>query len=141
MCEGGEPGRCAIWKEQMPGMMIQKAIHRIRCRGNMVHNYLYHSLRDQGESGHLAALFTGATIKHLPREKLARVTVVVPSAPLLKKFGDATISMEEQIHTLQRQIQNLRRTRDLLLPRLLSGQVHLPAVEGSEAVAGIPDRN
>ena len=30
MCEGGEPGRCAIWKNQIPGMMIQKAIHRIR---------------------------------------------------------------------------------------------------------------
>jgi type I restriction enzyme S subunit len=28
MCEGGEPGRCAIWKEQIPGMMIQKALHR-----------------------------------------------------------------------------------------------------------------
>jgi hypothetical protein len=28
-------------------------------------------------------------------------------------------------HTLQRQIQNLRRTRDLLLPRLLSRQVNL----------------
>ena len=46
-------------------------------------------------------------------------------APLLKKFGDATIPLAEQIHTLQRQIQNLRRTRDLLLPRLLSGQVNL----------------
>jgi type I restriction enzyme S subunit len=33
--------------------------------------------------------------------------------------------MAEQIHTLQRQIQNLRQTRDLLLPRLLSGQVEL----------------
>ncbi|HMP84000.1 MAG TPA: restriction endonuclease subunit S [Verrucomicrobiota bacterium] len=125
MCEGGEPGRCAIWKEQILGMMIQKAIHRIRCRENMDHIYLYHSLRDQGESGHLAALFTGATIKHLPREKLAKVTVVVPSAPLLRKFGEATHSMEAQAETLQRQIQNLRRTRDLLLPRLLSGQVEL----------------
>jgi type I restriction enzyme S subunit len=125
MCEGGEPGRCAIWKEQVPGMMIQKAIHRIRCRENMDHTYLYQSLRDQGESGHLAALFTGATIKHLPREKLAKVKVVVPPASLLKKFRSATIPMEEQVHTLQRQIQNLRRTRDLLLPRLLSGQVAL----------------
>jgi type I restriction enzyme S subunit len=125
MCEGGEPGRCAIWKDQIPGMMIQKAIHRIRCRANMNHIYLYHSLRDEGESGRLAALFTGATIKHLPREKLAKVTVVVPAAPLLKRFGDAVKSMEEQVETLQRRIQNLRRTRDLLLPRLLSGQVEL----------------
>jgi type I restriction enzyme S subunit len=30
MCEGGEPGRCAIWKEAVPGMMIQKALRRIR---------------------------------------------------------------------------------------------------------------
>ena len=125
MCEGGEPGRCAIWKDKIPGMMIQKAIHRIRCRGNMDHIYLYHSLRAQAESGHLAALFTGATIKHLPREKLAKVTVVIPPSSLLKKFGDATNPTEEQIHTLQRQIENLRQTRDLLLPRLLSGQVHL----------------
>ena len=29
------------------------------------------------------------------------------------------------MNTLQRQIQNFRRTRDLLLPRLLSGQVEL----------------
>jgi type I restriction enzyme, S subunit len=125
MCEGGEPGRCAIWKDQVPGMMIQKAIHRIRCRENMDHVYLYHSLRDEGESGRLAALFTGATIKHLPREKLAKVMIVVPPAPLLEKFGAATSSMEEQIHALQRQTQNLRRTRDLLLPHLLSGQVSL----------------
>jgi type I restriction enzyme S subunit len=39
----------------------------------------------------------------------------------LKKFGEATIPMAEQIHTLHLQNQNLRRTRDLLLPRLLSG--------------------
>ena len=32
MCEGGEPGRCAIWKDAVPGMMYQKALHRIRPR-------------------------------------------------------------------------------------------------------------
>ena len=30
---------------------------------------------------------------------------------------------------MQRRIQNLRRTRDLLLPRLLSGQVELDTVK------------
>ena len=128
MCEGGEPGRCAVWKEQLPGMMIQKAIHRIRCRKNMDSSYLYQSLRHLGQSGHLATFFTGATIKHLPREKLAKVKVVVPPAPLLDKFGDITASMEAQIHALQCQTQNLRRTRDLLLPRLLSGQIDVEAL-------------
>lgn len=38
------------------------------------------------------------------------------------RFTDASL---ERIAKLQTQIQNLRRTRDLLLPRLLSGQVNL----------------
>ena len=32
---------------------------------------------------------------------------------------------KRQVHTLHLEIENLRRTRDLLLPRLLSGQVDL----------------
>jgi type I restriction enzyme S subunit len=31
--------------------------------------------------------------------------------------------LAEQVLSLQRRVQNLRRTRDLLLPRLLSGQI------------------
>jgi len=34
----------------------------------------------------------------------------------------------EQVNTLLRQVQNLRRTRDLLLPRLLSGQLDVEAL-------------
>ncbi len=129
MCEGGEPGRCAIWKEQLPGMMIQKAIHRIRCRENMDYHYLYQSLRHLGQSGYLASLFTGATIKHLPREKLAMVTVIVPPTSLLNQFKGVVFSTEGQTLALQRQVQNLRRTRDLLLPRLLSGQIEVQDID------------
>ena len=41
------------------------------------------------------------------------------------------VPMIRKSQILQRQIQHLRRTRDLLLPRLLSGQVELPKVEVS----------
>ena len=74
-------------------------------------------------------------------EYIAKTERAVPPAPLRVSFRDRVAPLFSQIATLGLQIQNLRRTRDLLLPRLLSGQVHLPAVEGSEAVAGIPDRN
>ncbi len=42
MCEGGEPGRCAIWKDELPGMKIQKALHRIRPRSCVNVHYLYY---------------------------------------------------------------------------------------------------
>ena len=32
VCEGGEPGRCAIWRGELPRMKIQKALHRVRTK-------------------------------------------------------------------------------------------------------------
>ena len=68
---------------------------------------------------------TGAAYPAVSGATFEKADLIIPPAPLLKNFGNATIPMVEQIHTLQRQIQNLRRTRDLLLSRLLSGQVAL----------------
>jgi type I restriction enzyme S subunit len=51
--------------------------------------------------------------------------VVKPANEVIALFAKKTDAIFEQVNTLQRQIENLRRTRDLLLPRLLSGQVAL----------------
>jgi type I restriction enzyme S subunit len=71
---------------------------------------------------------TGAAYPAVTASTFEKADLLIPPSPLLKEFGNATISMAEQIHTLQRQIQNLRRTRDLLLPRLLSGQIDVEAI-------------
>ncbi len=128
MCEGGEPGRCAIWMEKAVGMMIQKALHRIRCRDDMHRVYLYHTLRHLAATGALAALFTGATIKHLPQEKLAKVHVLQPPGKLVAMFANNAEPIESLIHSLQSRVRTLRRARDLLLPRLLSGQIDVEAI-------------
>ncbi len=66
-----------------------------------------------------------AAVPGLSRNQAYGLEVLVPPAPLLAKFCELADTVEQQASTLQRQIQNLRRTRDLLLPRLLSGQVNL----------------
>ena len=58
-------------------------------------------------------------------EYIAKTERVVPPAPLRVRFREQVAPLFSQIATLGLQIQNLRRTRDLLLPRLLSGQVEL----------------
>ena len=82
---------------------------------------------------------TGAAYPAVSGATFEKADLLIPPAPVLKKFGDATIPMAEQTHALQRQIQNLRRTRDLLLPRLLSGQVSLSAA--GEVVSLSPHKN
>ena len=62
--------------------------------------------------------------------ELAAKTLVVPSADLCQRFGDFTAPLSRRILKLERAIETLRRTRDLLLPRLLSGQVELDPLNG-----------
>ena len=78
MCEGGEPGRCAIWKNQLPQMKFQKALHRVRVYDNVDYRYLYYWFFNAGQHGALDQYCTGATIKHIPGDKLKRIIVDLP---------------------------------------------------------------
>lgn len=104
MCEGGEPGRCAIWKEAMPGMMIQKALHRIRPRACLDYRFLFYSFLYKGRIGNFAALFTGATIKHLPREQLAKLEISFPGLELQSRIADILSAYDDSIANNRRRM-------------------------------------
>lgn len=83
--------------------------------------YLYfilYSLRD-----HFNGLAQGAAQQNISKEKVFNAMAVVPTRQVLNAFDDQVVPVFEQVRALQQQVQNLRRTRDLLLPRLLSGQI------------------
>lgn len=81
--------------------------------------YLYYVLPT------LNFLNSDAAVPGLSRNQAYTLEILVPPAALLRKFCALADSFERQASTLQLQIQNVRRTRDLLLPRLLSGQINL----------------
>jgi len=104
MCEGGEPGRCAIWHEQLPGMMVQKALHRVRVRSGIDHRFLYYTFLDYGRTGHFEQYFTGSTIKHLPGEKLAMVEVAVPPLTEQRRIASILSAYDDLIENNTRRI-------------------------------------
>ncbi len=63
-----------------------------------------------------------AAVPGLSRNQAYTLEILVPPTALLEKFCELADKFERQAATLQRQIQNLRHTRDLLLPRLVSGK-------------------
>jgi type I restriction enzyme S subunit len=67
-----------------------------------------------------------AAVPGLSRHQAYTLEILIPPAALLKMFCGLADTFERQAATLQRQIQNLRRTRDLLLPRLLSPEGSAP---------------
>ena len=114
MCEGGEPGRCAIWKDAVPGMMIQKALHRIRAHDGLDQRFLYYSFLHMGMTDGFSHLFTGATIKHLPGQNLAKLEVELPCLDVQRLVADRLSDLDDLIDNNRRRIKLLEDSVRLL---------------------------
>ncbi len=66
-----------------------------------------------------------AAVPGLNRFHAYALEILAPPLDLIERFCNLADNFEHKAWTLRRQIHNLHRTRDLLLPRLLSGQVAL----------------
>lgn len=80
--------------------------------------FLYHWLMENVPT--FQRMASGATFKEISRGVFKTIEFLHPNAVLVRRFESLVEPMAKQMLTLQRQIQNLRRTRDLLLPCLLS---------------------
>ena len=138
MCEGGEPGRCAIWKDQVPGMMIQKALHRIRPHPCLDNRFLFYSFLKMGRNEELSGLFTGSTIKHLPREKLAKVRFDIPPLPIQQRIADILSAYDDLIENNRRRVALLEEAARLLY-REWFVHFHFPGHERVKIIDGLPE--
>ncbi len=93
--------------------------------------FLYEATTTGDFVGYLTNNTTGAAYPAVTASTFEKAELVVPPQSLLGHFADATIPIADQVATLQTQSVNLRRTHDLLLPRLLSGQVELAGTEAA----------
>lgn len=74
ICEGGEPGRCAVWQRD-DALFYQKALHRVRFTdGSNPFFYMYY-LWYATQTGQLKPYYTGTGIKHLTGQSLVKVPV------------------------------------------------------------------
>jgi type I restriction enzyme S subunit len=103
ICEGGEPGRCAIWKDEIPNMKIQKALHRIRPNENLNNIYLHYWFLWKGGNGLLEPYFTGTTIKHFTGKALSNLEVSIPPITIQKAIAHILGSLDNKIE-LNRQM-------------------------------------
>ncbi len=78
VCEGGEPGRCAVWENGKTNFTFQKAIHRVRLNKNVVSKWLAFNLKKDADSQRLEDYFTGTTIKHLTGQSIKTYSFSLP---------------------------------------------------------------
>ena len=138
VCEGGEPGRCAIWKEQIPNMKIQKALHRIRTHDCLDYRYLFYWFFYSGKRGVFEQYITGATIKHLPGDKLKSIIIDMPPLVYQKRIADILSAYDNLIENNQKQIKLLEEAAQRLYKEWFV-DLRFPGHETTPIVAGVPE--
>ncbi len=119
ICEGGEPGRCAVWTDSTRAMFFQKAIHRVRPLGGICPFFLALRLQIDAISGRLDEQFTGATIKHFTGQELARYSFPLPPLAEQKRIVATVDPLMALCDALEAQQQARHAVRSRLQATLL----------------------
>ena len=117
--------RGTVGKVALPSvpMAMNQSCYALRGKPGIPQRFLF--LMTLQQVDYLKTNTGGVTFDTIVVDTFRRMEVVKPARDIVARFAKKTDVIFEQVNTLQRQIQNLRRTRNLLLPRLLSGQVEL----------------
>ncbi len=86
-------------------------------------NWLYGTARWSGFPDEVKHYANGTNVLHLSPDRIAEYRVVRPSNDLRSNYSIVSEPMFRLQDNLERQNTNLRTTRDLLLPKLVSGEI------------------
>jgi type I restriction enzyme S subunit len=127
ICEGGEPGRCAVWEREGSTIAIQKALHRVRLHGDVNPWMPAYQLAVDAETGRLSTSFTGTTIKHFTGESLRAYAFALPprdeQARIVERVEEARASAEDMLAQASRSRVRCTRLRQSILKWAFEGKL------------------
>ena len=106
-------GKPSQTNQQINSIIPDKSLYREYLYYILV--YLKQTIKSYGANG--------ATMVNLNKSKFESLEALLPNEALLLKFHEQLKSSFDCIKILQIKNQNLRRTRDLLLPKLINGEI------------------
>lgn len=119
VCEGGYPGRSAIWEADEP-VFFQKALHRIRFREKGHNKWFVYFIYYMDLSGELRSRFSGTGIQHFTGEALSRFTLPIPPSGELERF----LARIEELDAESRRLESLYQRKLALLDELKRSLLH-----------------
>jgi len=128
ICEGGEPGRAAVWKGQTENAKIQKALHRVRFRSDEYDpSFAMYFIYYGTITNRFAQFYTGTTIKHLTGAALSQVEFPIPSVNeqrrIVAKIEELFSNLDAGVAALKRAKANLKRYRAAVLKAAVEGKL------------------
>ncbi|MBI3650183.1 MAG: restriction endonuclease subunit S [Acidobacteria bacterium] len=137
VCEGGEIGRCALWRGEIAECYYQKALHRLR----PIHNaddpaFFVQVMRTLVDAGVFSLQATTSTIQHLPPEKL--LVLRYPSPPIEEQraivahIATETAKLDALRAATKRTIALLKERRAALIAAAVTGRIDVRELSYSD---------
>jgi type I restriction enzyme S subunit len=127
VCEGGEVGRTAIWRDEIEECYFQKALHRLRPIDNrIIPDYMLVYMQRAAQTGQFLHLTVQTSIAHLPQEKLAQLKIILPPREEQEVMVEMWGAIDKEIKHHQKAHAKLCKTRSGLSSDLLTGQTRIP---------------
>ena len=109
-------------------LVILSSIAMLRPNDAIHPNVLCLALRDPVTKARMKGIVSGVAIPRIVLKDFRKFQILVPPQVVQAEWARIVDPMLEMCRKLVAQTENLRRTRDLLLPRLLSGQIDVQRI-------------
>ncbi len=100
-------------------------VHILKGKGIITTEHLYLALSEVNISGYI----TGAAQPKISQANLNRIPFLAPDELIVKAFNNIVCDFFRLKIVINKKIQMLRQTRDLLLPKLISGEVDVSELD------------
>lgn len=131
VCEGGEVGRSAIWRQPASGIYFQKALHRVRVKpAKLTPEYFQFYMHSMAKKGGLAKHVGHAVIGHLTGVKLKQLDIPLPPLDLQMNFSDRYQAIEQLTDVVATSTATLETLFQTLLHRAFDGSLTATWREG-----------
>ena len=120
-----DPGKVGIIEKNIDSVFASYLI-RLRIESpNVVPYFLFYFMLSDRYQSYATGASTGTTRKSASAGVITDVEMIVPSYNLSGQFEDQVSEIRQMLNNLLEKNFNLRRTRDLLLPKLISGELNV----------------
>lgn len=122
---GASVARCCMAPERYLPARVNQHVMIIRVDPKKASPFFVHKAINSDECKRLLLSFArkGSTREALTKEEMANFEITIPTSALMEQFGEIAADAYAQREGLAKQNQKLRQARDLLLPRLMNGEL------------------
>ena len=125
--DGAQIGRKSMFRDGFPHEIccINEHVFILRTNGRCNQNYLYFWLEQPEMTQNIKNLNANAAQPGINQIGVKGLPILVPNKPLIDTFSDSVEPLLGELFNLAKKNNLLRRIRDLLLPKLISGELEV----------------